>query len=116
MTTRSEKERVYQELDETRRKLAKLKAEVRHLNRTISERTPVALNVERARLRKALSYIAYSPQAPADVEYLKQVAATALNPPPYRLLKGSGREAKEFRAARRAAREAATKRAAGELE
>jgi hypothetical protein len=109
----NEKDRVYQELAATRAKVATLKAEVRRLNTAMGKRTTPELTAERQRLRKALSYIAFSPLAPVDGEYFRQVAAEALNPPPTSLTRGTGKAAKEFRAGRRESRVEAQRRAEG---
>lgn len=73
-----EKEQVYQELERTRRKCARLREQVKGLNEVLSQSQIVQTRQERVRLKKALSWIGHSPHAPDDAEALKYAARLAL--------------------------------------
>ena len=75
----NEKERVYAELDATRKKLAKVRREVRVLQEQAGGDIETRLRREVTHYRKALSYIGGSPLAGDDPDFLKRVARTALD-------------------------------------
>jgi hypothetical protein len=66
-----------EELRRVRDKLARLHEEKKHLENAITRTDPV-LREQVRKLRKGLSYIGHSPNAPEDPEALREVARVTL--------------------------------------